>query len=128
MAIKLEAGQLLNADNYIGPPVKKTIKWQRDGESFEADVFVRKLSYRNAVDDMAAMELDDRLARRVALCICDETGQPIMTAADVTGTADPSRGPMCRELFIALVNVVGEVNEFSVKTKRQRRSKSSGTN
>ncbi|MCX4186774.1 phage tail assembly chaperone family protein, TAC [Methylophaga sp. OBS4] len=127
MTTKLDASQLLNADNFTGPPVKKTVKWKQDGEELEAEVFVRKLPYQAAVDDSAAMNMDERLSRQVALCVCDENGQPVFTAGDITGAADPERGPMRRELFIALVNVVGEVNHYAGKTKRRRSSTRSGT-
>jgi hypothetical protein len=127
MTTKLDVSDLLRADHFTGPPVLKTAKWTQDGEEFEAPVYVRRLPYQAAVDDAAAMNFDERLVRQVALCVCDETGKPMMTAADITGEADPNRGPMRKEMFIALVNVVGEVNHGAGKTKRRRSSKRRGS-
>ncbi|MNC49240.1 hypothetical protein D3C76_951470 [compost metagenome] len=55
--------------------------------------------------------------------VCDEEGGPILSTADVLGTADPARGPICDTLFLALITAVNDVN--SAKTIPQ---KTSGSN
>ncbi|MCY1358808.1 Phage tail assembly chaperone, TAC [compost metagenome] len=50
------------------------------------------------------------MAGRIAACICDQEGKPVFTPADITGEADPERGPLDGNLTMALLGVIGEVN------------------
>lgn len=96
---------------FTGAPVEKSIKWKQGDKDLEATVYVRPLSYRSAVSDLAAMGGKvDGVAGRIAACICDENGRPIFTAADITGEADPERGPLDGNLTMALLAVIGEVS------------------
>lgn len=126
MANKLSINQLKTADNYIGLPVLKTIEWSHDGEDYEADVYVRKMSYKTAIDDVLNEKTEDRLASRIAACVCDDKGEAVFTVKDITGESDKERGAMAPALFMALTNVIGEVNGSTVKTKAQRQKKVSG--
>lgn len=97
---------------FTGAPVEKEITWTSGGGEHTATVFVRKLSYAAAVSDITSK---DAIAGRIASSIVDENGKPIFTVADVTGEADPERGPLCRDLTLELLRVIGEVNGFSEK-------------
>lgn len=115
--------------HFAGKPVKKTIKWTDGGEDYEADVYVRQLSYKSAISDIMSFAASkDSLPGRIEACICDEDGKPILTADDVTGDSDPERGPLGSNLTLALVNAIREVNIPTVKPKRSQTSKKSGTN
>ena len=54
----------------------------------------------------------DVVAGRIASCICDKAGKPIFKPEDITGEADPDRGPLDGNLTMALVSAIGEVNEL----------------
>lgn len=94
------------------PTVKREITWHNtDGEEQKADVWVRLASYHTITNTWKAAEGNqEHLAARIATMICDEDGAPIFTTADVLGTADPSRGPICDTLFLALISAVNEAN------------------
>lgn len=94
------------------PYVKKEISWvSTEGVRQTADVWVRLASYSTITHTWkAAEENQEYLAARIATMICDENGAPIFTAGDVLGTADPSRGPICETLFLALIGAVNEAN------------------
>lgn len=98
------------------PHVKREIKWHNtEGEELTADVWVRRASYHTITNTWKAAEGNqEHLAARIATMICDEEGGPIFTTGDVLGTADPSRGPICDTLFLALITAVNEVQ--SAKT------------
>lgn len=128
MANKLSINDLKTAGQFVGQPELKTIAWSHDGEDFEADVYVRKLSYKSAITDALSKSTEDILAARIAACVCDAKGQAIFTAEDIKGEADKDRGPMASGLFMALSNAVGEANGATVKTKSPQQKKSSGTN
>lgn len=103
---------------FVGQPVKKTIKFKIGNAEYEGEVYVRPLSYKTAVSDIMSLSGDSNvLPARIEACICDEHGEPLYTAGDVTGETDPERGPMCPELALALVKVIQEVNTAS-KMKR----------
>ena len=51
------------------------------------------------------------VAGRIAACICDAEGQAIFTPADVTGDADPDRGPLDGNLTVALLSAIAEVTK-----------------
>jgi hypothetical protein len=107
------------------PHVKREIKWHNtEGEELTADVWVRRASYHTITNTWKAAEGNqEHLAARIATMICDEEGGPIFTTGDVLGTADPSRGPICDTLFLALITAVNEVQ--SAKTNPP---KTSGSN
>lgn len=126
--MKLSVESLQQAGAFTGAPVEKEIKWTQGEDELTATVFVRRLSYASAVEEVKAMAgRTDRLAGRIASAICDEEGKPIFTAADITGDADPDRGPLDHNLTMALLAVIGEVNSLG-KTKRSPTKTKSGTN
>lgn len=111
------------------PHVKRQVEWvNTNGEEQSADVWVRKASYHTITQSWKAAEgSQEHLAARVATMICDEDGGPIFTTGDVLGTADPSRGPICDTLFLALITAVNEVNGLTPGAKTNPRT-TSGSN
>lgn len=107
------------------PTVKREIVWHNtEGEEQKADIWVRLASYHTITNTWKAAEGNqEHLAARIATMVCDEDGAPIFTTGDVLGTADPSRGPICDTLFLALITAVNEAQ--SAKTKPL---KTSGSN
>lgn len=107
------------------PHVKREIRYHgTDGQEVVADVWVRRASYHTITNSWKQAEGNqEHLAARISAMICDEEGAPILSTADVLGTADPSRGPICDTLFLALITAVNEVN--SAKTTPP---KTSGSN
>ena len=108
---------MLSIDNlkkmgaFTGAPVEREIEWAKDGKKLTATVFVLPLSYMSAKADMTAINpKTDLLAARIAASICDEAGEPVFTPGDITGQADPERGPLDGALTMALLAVIGEVN------------------
>ncbi|MFC2974709.1 phage tail assembly chaperone family protein, TAC [Azotobacter bryophylli] len=98
---------------FTGAPVEREITWKQGDKELTATVYVRPLSYRSAVSDLSAMSgKTDAVAGRIAACICDAKGNPVFTAADITGEADPERGPLAGNLTMALLAVIGEVNQL----------------
>lgn len=115
--MKLDMNTLQEAGAFAGPPVEKEIVWQQGDTEMKVTAYVRKLSYRSAVSDIKLFGTSgDMIAGRIAACICDEKGAPIFTVADVTGEADPARGPLNHNLTIALLNAIGEVNSLGKPT------------
>ncbi|SHK68399.1 Phage tail assembly chaperone, TAC [Halomonas caseinilytica] len=128
MNLTLESLQEMGA--FTGAPVEKEVTWKQDGQKLKATVHVRKLSYHSARTDIAAMKGDaDGLAGRIAACICHADGTPVFTVGDITGDADPDRGPLNSNLTMALLNVIGEVSGLGKSTTRRRSQgrKKSGT-
>lgn len=107
------------------PTVKREITWHNtEGEEQKADIWVRLASYHTITNTWKAAEGNqEHLAARIATMVCDEEGAPIFTTADVLGTADPSRGPICDTLFLALISAVNEVN-----SGKKSPQKTSGSN
>jgi hypothetical protein len=107
------------------PFVKREIRWHNtEGVEQQADIYVRLASYHTITSTWKATEGNqEHLAARIATMVCDENGAPIFTVGDVLGTADPSRGPICDTLFLALITAVNEAN--SAKTKPPKTSGSS---
>lgn len=97
---------------FTGAPVEKEITWKSGGKENKATVFVRKLSYSAALSDLTSK---DAIAGRISTSILNAKGEPVFTVDDVNGEADPERGPMCRDLTMELLRVIGEVNEFAEK-------------
>lgn len=107
------------------PTVKREIAWvNTEGEEQKADIWVRKASYHTITHAWKQAEGNqEHLAARIATMVCDESGGPIFTTGDVLGTADPSRGPICDTLFLALITAVNEVN-----SGKKSPQKTSGSN
>lgn len=92
--------------------VEKEITWVSGGEQHTATVYVRPLSYASAVSGVRSK---DHVAARIASCICDESGVPVFTEADITGDADPDRGCLCESLTVALLAAIGEASGLHEK-------------
>lgn len=109
--------------------VEKEIGWQHEGQEFKAIVNVLPMSYVTVRSDHFARQIQgDALAARIACCIVDEEGAPVFTVGDVTGEADPERGPMSRELTNELLRVIGEVSGLGKALASSTTKKKSGTN
>jgi len=129
--MQLTLDTLKSSGAFTGAPVLKSITWaNEDGESFTADVYVRRLSYATLVEGYKAATAAgfDPIAQKIASCICDAEGRAVMTAADVDGSADPERGPLCAELTEAFLQAIGEVNGLGKKKAKPKASTKSGTN
>lgn len=125
MSLSLDSLKELGA--FTGAPVRREVTWECRGEEHTATVFVRPLSYRSAVSDIQAFSgQTDGPAARIAHSICDEAGKPVFTVADITGDADPERGPLDGNLTMALLAVIAQVNGLG-KQKSRARKKKSGT-
>lgn len=91
--------------------VEKSITFHNGTEDVTLTAFIRPLSYKTAVAELAAARVSqDALAARIAASICDKGGSPVFTVGDVTGEADPERGPLSGELTMALLSAIGEVS------------------
>ena len=111
--MKLGIDTLQEAGAFAGAPVEKEITWDQDGGKVTATTFVRKMSYRSAVSDIkVGIDNADLIAGRIASCICDENGKPVFTVGDITGDADPERGPLDHNLTVALLVAIAEVNNL----------------
>ena len=109
--MELSIAALKEVGAFTGAPVKREITWKQGDQEFTATVYVRPLSYQAAVADLAALAgKGDAIAGRIAACICDAEGKPVFTPADITGEADPERGPLSAELTMALLQVIAEVS------------------
>lgn len=109
--MNLSIDNLKQMGAFTGAPVEKEITWKQGGQELTATVFVRPLSYLSAKSDLLAMGgKGDAVAGRIAASICDPEGKPVFTPEDITGEADPDRGPLDGSLTMALLAVIGEVN------------------
>lgn len=109
MSLSIDSLKQMGA--FTGAPVETQITWQQGGEELSATVHVRPLSYHSAVSDITSRGgAVDAVAGRIASCIVDAEGHPVFTVADITGEADPERGPLSRELSLALLGAIGEVS------------------
>lgn len=109
--MELSIAALKEVGAFTGAPVKREITWKQGEREITATVYVRPLSYKSAVSDLAAMAgRVDAVAGRIAACICDAEGKPVFTPADITGEADPERGPLDGNLTMALLQVIAEVS------------------
>lgn len=116
--MQLSINSLKEMGAFTGAPVEKEISWKKGDAEFTATVFVRQLSYITTVNEFASARIkSEPVANRIAACICDENGNAVFTAADITGEADPERGPLDGNLTVALLAVIGEVNGLGGKTK-----------
>lgn len=111
--MRLGIDTLQEAGAFAGAPVEKEITWDQDGAKMTATAFVRKMSYRSAVSDIrVGADNEHLIAGRIAACICDEQGNPVFTVGDITGDANPERGPLNHNLTVALLVAIGEVNSL----------------
>lgn len=109
--MNLSIDSLKQMGAFTGAPVEKQITWKQGGQEFTGTVYVRPLSYLSAKSDLLAMGgKGDAVAGRIAASICDPEGKPVFTPEDITGEADPDRGPLDGNLTMALLAVIGEVN------------------
>ncbi|WP_394243894.1 phage tail assembly chaperone family protein, TAC [Halopseudomonas laoshanensis] len=124
----LSINSLQKMGAFAGPPVKRPITWKVGGEEFNATTYVRRLSYTSAIGGIEANKNGgDRVAARIASSICNEQGEPVFTVGDITGEADPERGPLDESLTMALLTVIGEVNGLGKsKPKSSPRKRKSG--
>lgn len=110
-SMNLTLDYLKEVGAFTGAPVRKEITWRQGDRELSATVFVRPLSYASAVAEIRSLaEKTDTIAGRIAASICDENGKPVFTPADITGEADPARGPLDGNLTMALLAVIAEVN------------------
>ncbi|MBS9781478.1 MAG: phage tail assembly chaperone family protein, TAC [Gammaproteobacteria bacterium] len=111
--IKLNAKNLADTC-FIGKPIEKEITWHNGDSENTATVYVKPLSYHEAMSDIDTMNdsEDNRkaVAKRIASSIVDEDGNAVFTPGDIDGTANPERGAICSSLTIALLSAIGEVN------------------
>ncbi|SDS03576.1 Phage tail assembly chaperone, TAC [Halopseudomonas litoralis] len=115
--MNLSIDSLKEMGAFTGAPVKREITWEQGDKQLTATVFVRPLSYLSAKSDLLAMGgKGDAVAGRIAASICDAEGKPVFTPEDITGEADPERGPLDGNLTMALLAVIGEVNGLGKTT------------
>ena len=109
---------LKQAGAFTGAPIKSEVTWKNvEGDELTATVYIQRLNYRSAISDLeSSRNKKDILAGRIAACIVDKDGQPIFTADDITGDADPDRGPLDGNLTIALLSAIGEANNLGKTT------------
>lgn len=125
--MELSIASLQQAGAFSGAPVQKEITWQQGDNQLTATVYVRRLSYHSAVNDVAALRgKKDPVAGRIAACIVDADGKPVFTPEDITGEADKTRGPLDGNLTVALLTAIGEVNNLG-KGTNSASSTNSGT-
>jgi len=111
--MQLSIDSLKKMGAFTGAPVERSVKWKQGDQELEATVYVRPLSYKSAVSDLiAAGQKGDAVAGRIASCICDAEGKPVFTPGDITGDADPERGPLDGNLAVALLAVIAEVTNM----------------
>lgn len=127
--MKLSIDELQKAGSFSGAPVEKEVIWEQDGETFTATTYVRKMSYQTAVEDIRAVRTGELtvIAGRIASCICDEKGKPVFTVGDITGEANPERGPLNNNLTMALLGVIADVNGMGKPGKNSAKKTNSGT-
>ena len=124
----LSINSLKDLGAFTGAPVEREITWKQGDDDLTATVYVRPLSYSSAVGDIVAARTNgDPVASRIAHSIVDKQGKPVFTPEDITGEADPDRGPLDGQLTMALLTVIGEVNGLGKQqAKKSAAKKSSG--
>lgn len=121
----LNINTLKEVGAFTGAPVEKQVTWLQGEEELTATVFVRPMSYQTAINDITAITgKRDLAAGRIAACICDAEGKAVFTPEDVTGEADPERGPLNHGLTVALLNVIGEVSGLGKSPKSPKTTNS----
>lgn len=110
---KLDINALKEVGAFAGEPVEREIEWELNGQKVKMTTFVRRLSYKMAVSDIKLSgDTGSMVAGRIASGICDENGQPVFSTEDITGDADPARGPLNYNLTLALLTAISEVNSL----------------
>jgi acetyl-CoA carboxylase carboxyltransferase component len=121
MAKTLNIDTVKASGGFVGGMEKKTVTWKNmKGEEFEADVYVKPFSYANVISGVLESDNAEKAARNIALCICDENGNPIFSYEDITGTSDPDRGALDAGLTFALLNAIGEVNLGKMEAEKSK--------
>jgi hypothetical protein len=128
-AVKLSIETLAANGGFVSrKAVNKEIKWEHDGQEFTATVNVLPLSYATAKSDIISVRSQgDPLAARIAHCIVDDDGQPVFSESDITGDANPERGPLSAGLTTALLSVIGEVSGLGKHRASLPKKPNSGT-
>jgi hypothetical protein len=129
MALNLK--DLMASGAFVQEPiVEREVTWiNTNGKPITMTVWVRKASYHTITQTWKAAEGNqEHLAARLATMICDADGAPVFTTADVLGTADPDRGPICDMLFLMLISAVNEVNGLAPDEKKKSPQKTTGSN
>lgn len=137
--MKLNIDTLQQVGSFTGRPVEKEITWRQGSDHLTATVYVRPLGYQSAVSDvLAAAGHQDSIAGRIAAAICNEDGQPVFTALDIThGPLDKAElakdpkstkrlGALDGNLTVALLTAIHEVNNLG-KTTSSPTSTNCGT-
>ncbi len=129
--MELSVESIRASGGFTGAPIKREITWEQGGESYTADVYIRRLSYYSAITDAQSLAgHGDLAANRISQCVCDEHGKPIFKVSDVTGAHEDGspvmdidedgneteRGALSHALTFALLTAIGEVNELGKPT------------
>ncbi|PPC63924.1 phage tail protein [Pantoea sp. ICBG 1758] len=123
--MKLTLENLENLGAFTGRPVEREIEWQQGKDTFQATVFIRPMGYQAATSDIMAIGGKiDGIAGRIAASVCDEEGKPVFTVADITGEANPDRGPLDGALTVALLVAIQEVNDLGKATSSPKKTNS----
>lgn len=140
MGLSLES--LQKSGGFVGAPVKRQLEWPPESGQLH-DIYVRRLGYQTAVEDLKSLSSQGDIgAHRIALCIVDEKGEPIFPLHTIFGkNADGTPatyvndageevplGEMSDELTMALLGIIGEVNDLGKKKAGSSKKKTkSGT-
>ncbi len=115
--MKLTLDSLKQVGAFTGRPIEKEITWKQGEEELTATVFIRPAGYHAATQGIqASAGKIDGVAGYIAAAVCDEAGNPVFTAKDITGEADPERGALDGALTVALLVAIQEVNELGKMT------------
>jgi len=115
--MQLTLDNLKKAGAFTGRPIEKEITWKQGDEELTASVFIRPAGYHAATQGIqASAGKIDGVAGYIAAAVCDEAGNPVFTAKDITGEADPERGALDGALTVALLVAIQEVNELGKMT------------
>lgn len=109
--MELTRDALKSLGAFVGAPVRKEITWDNGEEQLTSVVYIKRLSYASTMAEMQAVHgSKDATAVRIASSVCDKDGQPIFAVEDITGEADPERGPLAGALSVALLAAIADVN------------------
>ncbi|MDU1090526.1 MAG: phage tail assembly chaperone family protein, TAC [Leclercia adecarboxylata] len=115
--MQLTLDNLKKSGAFTGRPIEKEITWKQGDEELTATVFIRPAGYHAATQGIqASAGKIDGVAGYIAAAVCDEAGNPVFTAKDITGEADPNRGALDGALTVALLVAIQEVNELGKMT------------
>lgn len=115
--MQLTLDNLKKAGAFTGRPIEKELTWKQGDEELTATVFIRPAGYHAATQGIqASAGKIDGVAGYIAAAVCDEAGNPVFTAKDITGEADPERGALDGALTVALLVAIQEVNELGKMT------------